>query len=44
MEHREDDLETIPKLIDTLTTGYRVRCGPCLMGRISLRPTALFFY
>jgi hypothetical protein len=44
MEHREDDPETIPKLIGSLANGYRVRCGACLMGRISLRPIALFFY
>jgi hypothetical protein len=44
VDHREDDPETIPKLIATLTSGYRVRCGPCFMGRIRLRPTALLFY
>jgi hypothetical protein len=44
MEHREDDPETIPKLIDTLASGYRVRRGPCLRGRIRLRPTALLFH
>jgi hypothetical protein len=30
--------------IATLAGGYRVRRGPCLMGKISLRPTALLFY
>jgi FkbM family methyltransferase len=44
-EHREDDPETIPKLINTLAGGYRVRCGPCLLvGRIRLRPATLFFF
>ena len=43
-EHRADDPETLPKLIDTLAGGYRIRRGPCLMGIIRLRPIALFFY
>jgi FkbM family methyltransferase len=44
MEHGQDDPETIPKLIDTLAGGYRIRRGACLTQRIKLRPIALFFY
>ena len=43
MEHLPDDPITIPAAINSLGLGYLTICGPCLDGKLNVRPDALYF-
>ena len=38
MEHRYDDPKTIPKMVLSLWSGYRMACGRCIEQSAGLRP------